>query len=50
MSGMFYTYASGKGGKTRAGQEHVEQFEAMMRQHGLVFVPKNGAMWVEAKQ
>lgn len=50
VSGMFYTYASGKSGKTKAGREHVEQFEAMMRKHGIVFVPKNGAMWVEAKQ
>jgi len=49
VSGMFFTYASGKSGKTKAGQEHVEQFEAMMRKHGLVFVPKNGAMWVEVK-
>ena len=47
--GDVFTYASGKSGKTKAGQEHVEQFEAMMRKHGLVFVPKNGAMWVEAK-
>ena len=34
VSGMFFTYASGKSGKTKAGQEHVEQFEAMMRKHG----------------
>jgi hypothetical protein len=50
VSGMFFTYASGKSGKTKAGQEHVEQFEAMTRKHGLVLVPKNGAMWVEVKQ
>lgn len=46
---MFYTYASGKSGKTKAGQEHVEQFDAMMRRHGLVFVQKNGAMWVDVR-
>jgi hypothetical protein len=46
VQGMFYTYASGKGGKTKAGQEHVLQFEAMMRQNGIVLK----GMWAEVKR
>ena len=36
VQGMFFTYASGKGGKTKAGMEHIVQFEAMLRQNGIV--------------
>jgi len=45
VAAMFYTYASGKGGKTKAGQEHVVQFEAMLRQNGIVLK----GMWAEVK-
>lgn len=33
VTAMFYTYASGKGGPSRAGREHVRQFMAMLRQN-----------------
>lgn len=49
VQGMFFTYASGSGKPSKAGREHVVQFEAMMRRHGIVFVPKNGPMWAEVK-
>lgn len=46
---MFFAYSGNGGRKSKAGMQHVEKFEAMMRQNGLELVPKNGAMWVREK-
>jgi hypothetical protein len=48
VASMFHSYASGKPKKTKAGTEHIEAFEAMVRDNGLRFVPAKGSMWVEA--
>lgn len=49
VASMFHSYASGKAKVTKAGTEHIEAFEAMVRDNGLRFVPAKGVMWVEAK-
>lgn len=49
VAGMFFGYASGKTKPTKAGREHIEAFEWMMRENGVRFVSSNGAMWVEMK-
>jgi hypothetical protein len=49
VASMFYLYSSGKGTPSKAGREHVKAFEAMMRQHKIAMVPKNGPMWAEVR-
>lgn len=48
VNGMFFAYAGNGGRSSRAGREHVEQFEVMLRQHKLAIVPAKGAMWAES--
>ena len=49
VEGMFFTYASGKSRSTKAGREHVAQFEAMARRHGITLASVGGEILATVK-